>query len=88
MGVECVNWRINTLKEPSPEVKPAIHCEWGTIGFTIVGLGCGLLWGNTVFNCADNPLFIEAFRLIILNKPSSDKCSFFTKLDKTNLNNS
>lgn len=64
LALDC---RILTLKQPSPEVKPAIH--WGCILLWVtLGLGTATLLGKASFNKGLNPLFIVALIFIIFCK--------------------
>ena len=52
------------------------------------GLSIGVIFGKDSTNFDDKPLFIDAFMLTILHKPSSERCSFLLNNSTANLNNS
>jgi len=64
------------LKQPSPEVKPAIH--WGCNLVLLSGTGNiekGMLLGKAALSAVVSPLLREALIFTIFCKPSIVKCS-------------
>lgn len=62
-----------TLKEPSPEVKPAIQYLFISLGIETEGRVDGITLGKSLANSGLNPLFKEALKLTICKNPASVK---------------
>jgi hypothetical protein len=56
-------------------IKPDIQFGFLINWSTTLGLGAGIVSGQSVFNPTDKPLFIEALILTICFKPSGFKCA-------------
>jgi hypothetical protein len=67
---------ISIKKQPSPLKNPANQLKLINSGKPTLTLGTFCTMKRS-FNLSGIPLFKEAFKLIILSKPSSVKCSLF-----------
>lgn len=53
------------MKDPSPEMKPAIQFGFGIFAFKPIGLSAGIIEGDANWSCSGKPLLITPFFVLI-----------------------